>query len=25
VGAYGSFSVCAAAVVGGILLIVFNH
>ena len=25
VGAYGSFSVCAAAVVGGILLIVVNH
>lgn len=25
VGAYGSFSVCAAAVVSGILLIVFNH
>lgn len=24
-GAYGCFAVCAAAVVGGILLIVFNH
>ncbi|WP_019182172.1 hypothetical protein [Microbacterium yannicii] len=25
VGAYGSFGVCAAAVLGGLLLIVFNH
>ncbi|TQJ32520.1 peptidase [Microbacterium sp. SLBN-146] len=25
VGAYASFGVCAAAVLGGILLIVFNH
>lgn len=25
VGAYASFAVCAAAVLGGILLIVFNH
>ena len=24
-GAYGCFAVCAAAVVGGIVLIVFNH
>jgi hypothetical protein len=25
VGAYGSFVVCAAAVLGGLLLILFNH
>jgi hypothetical protein len=25
VGAYSSFAVCAAAVLGGLLLIVFNH
>lgn len=25
VGAYASFAVCAAAVLGGLLLIVFNH